>query len=95
MRVISRKPLRDFAGRHPDAKTALDQWFRITSRAAWSSLSEAQRDFNHAEAVGRLTVFNVKGNRYRLIARVNYRTQRVFVRHVLTHEEYGRNKWRE
>ena len=95
MRVISRKALRDFAEKHRDTKTALDQWFRITRRADWSSLTEARRDFNHAEAVGRLTVFNVKGNRYRLIARVNYRTKRVFVRQVLTHEEYERRKWQE
>ncbi|MEX2299884.1 MAG: type II toxin-antitoxin system HigB family toxin [Bryobacterales bacterium] len=95
MRVISRRALRDFAVKHPDSTTALDQWLRITRRADWSSLTATQRDFNHAEAVGRLTVFNIKGNRYRLIARVNYRTQRVFVRHILTHEEYERGKWKE
>ena len=95
MRVISRKALKQFAAKHPDAHAPLDQWYRITRKADWGNLIDAQRDFNHAEAVGRLTVLNIKGNTYRLIARVNYRTKRVFIRHIMTHAEYMKGAWKE
>lgn len=94
MRVISRKALKLFAGLHADAWVPLDQWCRITRRASWRNLADVKQDFNHAESVGRHTVFNIKGNSYRLIARVNYRTGRVFIRHVMTHEEYDRGAWK-
>ena len=54
---------------------------------------QTRNDFRHADVVGRRTIFNIKGNKYRLIARVNYRTRRVFILHVLTQEEYGRGAW--
>jgi mRNA interferase HigB len=54
-----------------------------------------RQTFPHADAVGRLTVFDIGGGKYRLIARVNYRTQRVFIRAVLTHAEYDRGGWKE
>jgi mRNA interferase HigB len=69
-------------------------WYRITQKAEWSNLAEVRRDFGHADAVGRRTVFNIKGNAYRLIARVNYRTRRVFILHILTHDEYGKGTWK-
>jgi len=52
------------------------------------------RDFSHADLVGRRTVFNVHGNNYRLIARVNYLTQRVFILDILTHSEYSKGNWK-
>ncbi len=69
-------------------------WYRITKRANWNSLADAKHDFAHAEVVGRRTVFNIHGNHYRLIARVNYRTKRVFVLHILTHAEYSKGEWK-
>jgi mRNA interferase HigB len=68
-------------------------WYRITKRAEWTSLMELRRDFAHADAVGQRTVFNIHGNQYRLIARVNYRTKRVFILHILTHAEYSKGAW--
>jgi mRNA interferase HigB len=65
-------------------------WYRITRRASWRSLAEVRDDFRHADVVGRRTVFNIHGNDYRLIARVNYETQRVFILHILTHAEYSK-----
>lgn len=95
MRVISRRALKDFSQHHPDSYSRLDQWYRITRKANWASLIDVQRDFNHAEAAGRLTVFNIKGNAYRLVARINYRTRKVFVRRVMTHNEYEKGAWKE
>jgi len=72
----------------------LMNWYRITKSAKWTSLVEVRRDFAHADPVGRRTVFNIHGNHYRLIARVNYRTQRVFILHVLTHVDYTKGGWK-
>ena len=94
MRVISKPAILRFAQRHPDALVPLMNWYRITKRANWNSLADAKYDFAHAEVVGRRTVFNIHGNHYRLIARVNYRTKRVFVLHILTHAEYSKGEWK-
>ena len=100
MRVISLKPLRAFWEQHPDAKRPLRQWYRTATHAQWSSLQDAQRDYPHAdgvptEAAETLTVFNIGGNKYRLIARIRYDYQLVNVRAVLTHGEYDDGKWKE
>jgi len=95
VRVISHRAIVEAARRHPDSGAALDNWHRITRRAAWRNLSDTRRDFGHADPAGELTVFNIKGNKYRLIARINYLTQKVFVRAVLTHNEYSRGGWKE
>ena len=69
-------------------------WYRITKKATWGSLVDVRRDFAHADIVGRRTVFNIHGNDYRLIARVNYETRRVFILYILTHAEYSKGDWR-
>lgn len=94
MRVISKPAILKFSERHPDALVPLMNWYRITARADWGSLAEVRRDFAHADIVGRRTVFNIHGDNYRLIARVNYRTKRVFILHILTHVEYSKGDWK-
>jgi mRNA interferase HigB len=94
VRVISKPAILKFAEKHPDALAPLMNWYRITKRADWGSLAEVRRDFAHADVVGRRTVFNIHGNDYRLIARVNYRTKRVFILYILTHVEYSKGGWK-
>ena len=94
MRVISKPAILKFSEKHPDALVPLMNWYRITKRADWSSLADVRSDFAHADIVGRRTVFNVHGNDYRLIARVNYRTKRVFILHIFTHVEYSKGDWK-
>ena len=94
MRVISKPAILRFSERHPDALIPLMNWYRIAARADWGSLAEVRMDFAHADIVGRRTVFNIRGNNYRLIARVNYRTKRVFILHILTHVEYSKGDWK-
>ncbi len=95
MHVISRKRLKEAALRHPDLNSPLDTWYRAAKAADWRNLVEVQRTWSSAEAVGKHTVFNIKGNNYRLVAEINYGKGRVFIRHVLTHAEYDRGKWKE
>ena len=94
MRVISKPAILKFSARHPDALVPLMNWYRIARRADWISLAGVRRDFAHADIVGRRTVFNIHGNDYRLIARVNYKTKRVFILHILTHAEYAKGGWK-
>lgn len=94
MRVISRRTLREFIGQHPNAESSIDQWYRAVRRASWQSLAAVRRVFPHADQVGRRTVFNIAGNNYRLIARINYRTQKLYVLAVLTHAAYDKEQWK-
>ena len=94
MHVISRKKLKDAAARHRDLEGPLDAWFRIAKKALWGSLADVRKTFSSADVVGKWTVFNIKGNQYRLIAEINYVFGRVYVRHVLTHSEYDRGGWK-
>jgi mRNA interferase HigB len=92
--VISRKALKEAAGRHPDVEASLETWYRTAKKAQWKSLTDVRKTYPHADLVGTCTVFNIKGNEYRLIVRINYRTGRVFIRHILTHAEYDRGSWK-
>ena len=94
MHVISRKKLKQAALRHPELEAALDAWFRISKRATWQNLANVRKTFSSADAVEKWTIFNIKGNKYRLVAEINYRFQRLYIRHVLTHAEYDREKWK-
>jgi mRNA interferase HigB len=93
VRVIGKPAILKFSERFPEALVPLMNWYRITRRASWRSLAEVRDDFRHADVVGRRTVFNIHGNDYRLIARVNYETQRAFILHILTHAEYSKGDW--
>lgn len=95
MHVISRKKLLEAAESHGDLSEPLDVWYRIAKKERWGNLMEVRRNFPTADAVGRFTVFNIKGNSYRLITEINYRTGRVFLRDVLTHAEYSKEDWNE
>jgi mRNA interferase HigB len=94
MHVISRKKLKDAVTRHGDLESALDVWFRIAKKAEWKNLADVRKTFSSADTVEKWTVFNVKGNRYRLIVEINYAFGRIYIRHVLTHAEYDRGNWK-
>jgi mRNA interferase HigB len=94
LHVISRKKLKEAAGRQRKLEGPLDVWFRIAKRASWQTLADVRKTFSSADSVDTWTAFNIKGNKYRLITEINYRLQRVFIRHVLTHAEYNQEKWK-
>ena len=75
MHVISRKKLREYCQSHADSSEALDDWYKIVSKAVWANLVEVQAVYPKAEAVGNFTVFNIKANKYRLILSINYEQQ--------------------
>lgn len=95
MHVISRRKLKEAATRRGELEGSLDAWFRIAKKALWKNLADVGKTFSSADAVGKWTVFNIKGNQYRLITEINYKSGRVYVRHVLTHAEYDREGWKQ
>lgn len=95
MHVISKKKLREFWEEHPRAKSALEAWYRAARHAEWETFADVRQTFNSADQVERFTVFNIGGNKYRLIAVIHFDRGKVYVRDVLTHDEYDEDKWKD
>lgn len=99
MRVVSLKPLRAFWERFPDSQLPLRKWYKVATHANWGSLQDVRRDYPHADGVHAgtdvLTVFNIGGNKYRLVARIRYDYRLINVRCVLTHRAYEDGSWKE
>jgi mRNA interferase HigB len=94
MNVISQKTLREFWERHPDAEDPLRSWYRNCRKAHWRNLDEVQEQYPHADVYCECTIFNIGGNKYRPIVKINYAGQAIYVKHVLTHAEYDRERWK-
>ncbi|MDQ3745048.1 MAG: type II toxin-antitoxin system HigB family toxin [Acidobacteriota bacterium] len=95
MRIIDVQVINGFIKRHADSKFSLIAWLTIARRADWKNIAEVKQVYPHADAVGTCTVFNIKGNHYRLIAKVVYRVQTIYIKKVLTHAEYDKEKWKK
>lgn len=99
MHVISQKALREFGKKHADAATPLRAWLKLAQHGRFQKLADLKRTFASVDMVpvkGRdFYVFNLGGNKYRLIAAVHFNTQRLFVRQILTHSEYGTERWKK
>ena len=91
MRVISKKRLRDFWSKHSDCEQQLMAWYQETSKAKWKDTLKIKKDYPTASfLVDNRIVFNIKGNHYRLIIKVNYDYQIVWIRFIGTHAEYDK-----
>ncbi len=84
MHVITRKRLLDFAEEHPNTYVVLDAWYRIIKKSEILNFSQLREIFPSADKVDDLTVFNIGGNKIRLIAALHYNTQCLYIRHVLS-----------
>ena len=96
MHVFTRKPLVEFGERYPDPVAPLDRWYRLVKGpAAFHSFHDFRATVGGTvDQVGALLVFNIGGNKYRLVIEPNYRSQTLYVRDVLTHREYDDNHWK-
>jgi len=95
MHIITRRRLLDFAKKHSNTSNSLDAWYRIVKLSEIANFSKLKEIFPSVDKVGNLTVFNIGGNKIRLIAALHYNTQCLYIRHVLTHKEYDKEKWKE
>jgi len=94
MHVITRKRLNELAEEHPESRTALAQWYLLAKRNSFSSFAALKLIFPAADRVGKFTVFDVGGNKVRIIAAIHYNRQRIYIRGVLTHPEYDKGRWK-
>jgi mRNA interferase HigB len=95
MHIITRKRITEAAQAYPDCEGALLGWYRVMKHAEPVCFADLKRLFNSVDKVGKLYVFDVGGNKLRLIAAVHFNTSRVFIRAVLSHRDYDQNDWRE
>jgi mRNA interferase HigB len=93
--VITKKRLREFAVKHGEAAKPLGVWYTIMSKSDFGSFAGIKRVFGSVDKIGMYTVFDIGGNKYRLIAAIHYNRKKVYIRHILTHAEYDRDKWKE
>jgi mRNA interferase HigB len=96
MRLISVKPLRKFwEEKHSDAEQPLRHWVNIVKKAPWKNLAAVRLTFSSTDQYKQFVIFNIAGNKYRLIAAIHYNTGCVYVRHILMHAEYDSDKWKK
>lgn len=94
MRVISNRKLREFSGRHQDAARPLQAWRKAVEKGLFRNFAELRRTFGTVDRVGDLCVFDIGGNKYRLIAYVRFDWNRCYIKQVLTHAAYERGDWK-
>jgi len=94
MHIITQKRIWDAKEKYPTAANALDGWYRIIKKNHFSNFAELKKIFNTVDKVGNLYVFDIGGNKLRLIVMIHFIRQKVYVKHILTHKEYDRNLWK-
>ena len=94
MHVIAKPVLVEFWIKHPDAENALQAWYRTMEGEIFADFNDLRATFASADYVEGLTVFNIGGNKYRLIAAIHYNRRKVFIRSLLTYAEYDLDQWK-
>jgi mRNA interferase HigB len=96
MRLISKKNLLSAVEPYPDAQSAIKSWYELIKDNDWQSLEEVRNGYSRSvDQVYGYTIFNIKGNQYRLIVQINYKTRIIFYKKFLTHAEYSKIKWND
>ena len=91
MRILTERTLREFWQRHPDAEQPLRDWLRRVAAADWDTPAKIRDRYRSVSIIpGNRVVFNIKGNAYRLVVRIDYINRMVFIRFIGTHAEYDR-----
>lgn len=95
MRVVGRDIVQTFIHKYPDSKSSLNAWGQAIERNHFRHFNDLKQTFGSVDYVKPYTVFNISGNKYRLIALLSYQTSTAMVEQILTHSEYDRAKWRK
>ena len=95
MHVISKSAWRQAIRSDRMLEGPISDWYKIAKAAEWKSLVEVRKVYPHADYVHPYTVFNLKGNMYRLMVKIEYGWQIVFVKHLLTYAEYDKGAWKK
>lgn len=94
MDIITKKRISEAKRKHRDSASALDGWFTVVKNNKFSSFTDLKKTFNSVDKVGNLYVFNIGGNKLRLITSIHFNRQRLYIRDILTHKEYDEKSWR-
>jgi mRNA interferase HigB len=94
MHLISAGKLKAASASYPDVEEVIKSFYKKVEKSTWQNLIDVQQDYRTAEAVGEFTVFNIKGNKYRLILDINYTDQLAYFKYFLTHAEYDKEQWK-
>lgn len=95
MHIVTQKRIWEAKAKWPHAATALEAWYRLVKASAPQDFAEMKKLFPATDKVGTQHVFDIGGNKLRLIAIVQYRAQKLFIQHVLDHREYDKSRWKE
>jgi mRNA interferase HigB len=93
--VITKKRIIEAKARFPDSASALDGWYRVIEKNNFSSFALLKKTFNSIDKVDSWYVFDIGGNKLRLISSIHFNRQKIYIRHILTHKEYDSGKWRD
>ncbi|MEI8208494.1 MAG: type II toxin-antitoxin system HigB family toxin [Methylococcales bacterium] len=95
MHIITQKRINDAKAVYPETATALDHWYKTMKLGKYRDFSELRLSFASVDKVGKLFVFDIGGNKLRLIAAIHFNTGKVFIRHIFSHAEYDQNLWKK
>jgi mRNA interferase HigB len=93
--VISKRGLFERAAKFADARSALQVWFDTAVEAEWRNIEDVRKSFPATDMTDGLTIFNIRGNHYRLIVRMVFQYKRIYVKEFLTHAEYDKGRWKK
>jgi len=80
---------------HSNSRNSLECWYKIVAATNFSSFTDLRKSFHSADKVGKLTVFDIGGNKFRLVAAIHYNRKKLYIRDILLHKDYDKNKWKE
>ena len=95
MHIVSHKAIRLFCEKHRAAANALNLWYKVAKRAKRTNFVDVKQTFNAADFVAPYVVFDIGGNKYRLIAEIHFRRQVLLIRRIMTHKEYEEGAWKQ
>lgn len=94
MHVITQSRIWEAKRKYPESANALDGWYRVVKKNQFNNFAELKKVFNSVDKVGSVFVFDIGGNKLRLIANIHFQRKKVYIRSILTHKEYDKNKWK-
>jgi mRNA interferase HigB len=94
MHIITQKRIWDAKKKYPESASALDGWYRVIKKNQFNSFSQLKKSFNSVDKVKDFHVFDLGGNKLRLIANIHFQRQKIYIRHILTHKEYDKDTWK-
>ncbi len=95
MKIISKRRLREFWLEFPNAEQPLLSWYETVKKVDWKSFSEVRKTFRHADVYRDCVIFDIGGNKFRLITKIRYQKKRIYIRDILTHLGYDKDLWKE